>query len=197
MSAAEAFTIRLFQPLGLTETFQPPAENTSLPAPYARGYHYGAIVTESDTDEGAVQTAIQPAVAGSATLLVDASDWNTSWGDTAGMGISTASELALYVERMIGGGYLDKDLQKRRLESCIATNPADPDPNALHYGWGIGRTGTFYGHTGELPGYNTFMVHDPVAKTTVVVWTSMSAGPGGRLPAVEIGGLIVAELSKP
>jgi D-alanyl-D-alanine carboxypeptidase len=49
-----------------------------------------------------------------------------------------------------------------------------------------------YGHTGELPGYNTFVGYDPEKKLTVVTWTSLSAAPDGRAPAVEVARAILA-----
>jgi D-alanyl-D-alanine carboxypeptidase len=112
------------------------------------------------------------------------------------MGISKARELAVFAQHLVGGDYLTPEWQQQRLESCLPANPDNQDPNALHYGWGIGRIGNYYGHTGELPGYNTFMVHDPASKTTIVVWTSLSEGANKRLPAIEIGSLIIAELDK-
>ncbi|GGM12541.1 serine hydrolase [Nakamurella endophytica] len=60
------------------------------------------------------------------------------------------------------------------------------------YGWGIARIGPqFYGHTGELPGYNSYMGHDPVDKATVVVWSNLAPGADGKSPASVIAaGLI-------
>ena len=52
-----------------------------------------------------------------------------------------------------------------------------------------------YGHTGELPGYNSFMGYDPVRRTTVVTWTNLSAAPDGRAPATELARTIIEELA--
>ena len=43
----------------------------------------------------------------------------------------------------------------------------------MAYGGGLAKFGPVYGHTGELPGYNTFMGHDPINKVTLVVWTNL------------------------
>lgn len=41
----------------------------------------------------------------------------------------------------------------------------------------------YHGHTGELPGYSTFMGYNPDDGTTLVVLTSLSYGTDGRAPA--------------
>ncbi|WP_241021333.1 serine hydrolase [Burkholderia sp. Ac-20344] len=61
---------------------------------------------------------------------------------------------------------------------------------------GLAKFGTFYGHTGEIPGFNTFMGYDPVTKTTIVMWANTAAAPDGRAPANEIARIIMGELSK-
>ncbi|MBK4737554.1 serine hydrolase domain-containing protein [Noviherbaspirillum pedocola] len=181
---------RLFTPFGLGHTSLPRAGKTRLPAPYARGYQYGPIGDEGGQAQSAASQDAQAGV----TLLRDATNWNRSWAWTAGGGISTARELAAFVERMVGGGYLQPEWQKQRLESCLPTDPANTGPDSLHYGWGLGRVGRYYGHTGQLPGYNTYMLHNPDTRTTIIVWTSLSSGPNDRQPAIEIGNLIIAEL---
>lgn len=68
-----------------------------------------------------------------------------------------------------------------------ASSPRDPeDREGPGYGYAIGSFGPFYGHTGELPGYNSFIGHDPEHGDTVVTWASLSAAPDGKAPAVEM-----------
>ncbi|HWN34545.1 MAG TPA: hypothetical protein VNP03_17465 [Pseudonocardia sp.] len=40
-----------------------------------------------------------------------------------------------------------------------STDPANP--MAVGYGLGIAKFGHMYGHTGELPGFQSFADHDP------------------------------------
>ncbi|HEX2054522.1 MAG TPA: D-alanyl-D-alanine carboxypeptidase, partial [Actinomycetota bacterium] len=80
-----------------------------------------------------------------------------------------------------------------RMASLQPRDPEDPDGPA--YGYALARFGTFYGHTGELPGYNSFMGHDPVRDDTVVTWASLSAAPDGRAPAVEMARAIIEQIS--
>ena len=51
---------------------------------------------------------------------------------------------------------------------------------------GIAKFGHMYGHTGEMPGYNSFMGHDPVNNVTLVVWSNLAPTADGRDPATTI-----------
>ncbi|WP_321807505.1 serine hydrolase domain-containing protein [Burkholderia sp. BCC1993] len=192
MSAADAIRTRLFAPLGLTGTSLPPQNNTALPAPAPRGYQWGTNVETIDGD--ALSPARQAAAKNGTLQPTDVTTVNTSWAWTAGSGISTAAELGAYVQRMVGGGYLNADLQAQRLASCTPIDPSNPA--SASYCMGLAKFGTFYGHTGEIPGFNTFAGYDPVTKTTIVTWANTASGPDGRAPANEIARIIMAELSK-
>lgn len=192
MSAADAIRTRLFAPLGLTETSLPPQDNTALPAPAPRGYQWGTNVETIDGD--ALSPARQAAAKNGTLQPTDVTTVNTSWAWTAGSGISTAAELGAYVQRMVGGGYLNADLQAQRLASCTPIDPSNPA--SASYCMGLAKFGTFYGHTGEIPGFNTFAGYDPATKTTIVTWANTASGPDGRAPANEIARIIMAELSK-
>ncbi|MGR3911243.1 serine hydrolase domain-containing protein [Burkholderia sp. SR8] len=192
MSAADAIRTRLFAPLGLTETTLPPQDNTALPAPAPRGYQWGTNTETIDSDE--LSPARQAAAQNGTLQPTDVTTVNTSWAWTAGSGISTVTELAAYVQRMVGGGYLNADLQAQRLASCTPTDPSDPA--SASYCMGLAKFGTFYGHTGEIPGFNTFAGYDPVTKTTIVTWANTAAGPNGLAPANKIARIIMGELGK-
>jgi len=192
MSVADAMKARLFAPLGLTDTFLPPQNDTSLPAPAPHGYQWGTNAETADSD--ALSPARQAAAKNGTLQPTDVTSVSTSWGWTAGSGISTVKELAAYVQQMVGGGYLNADLQAQRLASCKSVNPSDP--MAASYCLGLGKFGTFYGHTGEIPGFNTFMGYDPATKTTIVTWATTAAAPDGRAPANVIAQILMAELSR-
>ncbi|MBR8178593.1 serine hydrolase domain-containing protein [Burkholderia ambifaria] len=192
MSAADAIRTRLFAPLGLTETALPPQDHTALPAPSPQGYQWGTNTETIDSD--ALSPARQAAAKNGTLQPANVTTVNTSWAWTAGSGISTATELGAYVQRMVGGGYLNADLQAQRLASCTPIDPSNPA--SASYCMGLAKFGTFYGHTGEIPGFNTFAGYDPATKTTIVTWANTGAGPDGRAPANEIARIIMAELSK-
>jgi D-alanyl-D-alanine carboxypeptidase len=192
MSAADAMQARLFAPLSLTDTFLPPQNDTSLPAPAPHGYQWG---TNAETATGGALSPERQAAAQNGSLQpTDVTTASTSWAWTAGSGISTVTELATYVQRMVGGGYLSAGLQAKRLASCTPTQPSDP--NSASYCLGLAKFGTFYGHTGEIPGFNTFMGYDPISRTTIVTWATSAEAPDGRAPANEIARILIGELSK-
>ncbi|MCA9589288.1 MAG: serine hydrolase, partial [Myxococcales bacterium] len=127
------------------------------------------------------------------TLLPhDATTMNPSWGWAAGAAISTAPELGRYARALATGELLGPAMHEQRLASVTPNEPSNPE-TAL-YGLGIGKLGPMFGHTGELPGFNTFMGHDPVQDVTLIVWTPLDAAPDGKPPAIEIAKIVLGEL---
>ena len=49
-----------------------------------------------------------------------------SWAWTAGGAISTVADMKTYVEALVEGGLLDAQMQKTRMDSIQATDPATP-----------------------------------------------------------------------
>jgi D-alanyl-D-alanine carboxypeptidase len=89
-------------------------------------------------------------------------------------------------------GLLGPEMQKTRMQSVQPTDPTNPQ--AAGYGLALGQFGPLYGHTGELPGYNSIATYDPQRKITVVVWASLAPSPDGRAPAVEMAKTIIGQL---
>ena len=89
---------------------------------------------------------------------------------------------------LVGGKVLGAAYQRQWLES---PEPEDPgDPGGQKYGYGISLI-TFgpnrvYFHGGEMPGYNSFMGHDPVNDVTLVVWTNLTLSLDGQHTANSI-----------
>ncbi len=95
-----------------------------------------------------------------------------------------ANELVTWVQALVGGKLLNAEMQKNRLASVL---PITPDnPNGALYGLGIAKFGKLYGHTGGLPGFNSFMGNDPDNAVTLVVWTNLAQSVDGRDPATTI-----------
>jgi D-alanyl-D-alanine carboxypeptidase len=187
----QEFQSRLFAPLGLRSTLLPAPTSNAIPAPYPRGYMFG---TNLETLTSQVLPPAQQAAARAGTLHpYDVTDTNPSWAWTAGAGISTAEDLARLAAALAGGAYLTPALQRQRRESIRPRDPAEP--GGPGYGLALARFGPLYGHTGELPGYNSFAGHDPATGDTVVTWTNLNAGPDGRAPANELARLIIGELA--
>ena len=96
---------------------------------------------------------------------------------------------------MVRGGLLNADLQARRIASV---RPIDPDnPGSAGYGWALAKFGPLYGHTGELPGYNSFMGHDPANDVTLVIWTNLAPSVEGLDPATTIARALIGMIYAP
>jgi len=181
--------LRILDRLGMAESSFP-ATSAGLPDPHPQGYTYGTNVETIDSN---VLSAEKQAAARDGTLApLDVTNSNPSWAWAAGAGISTTADLIGYAEKLVGGGLLSPTMQKARLDSVLPIDPANPQSPG--YGLALARFGPFYGHTGELPGFNTFAGHDPERKITVVVWTSLAPSPDGRDPAAEMARTIIGEL---
>ncbi len=181
---------RILGPLGMAASSFPARTSSALPEPHAKGYTYGTNVETAETN--VLSPEKQEAARAGTLAPLDVTTSNPSWAWSAGAGISTAEDLVTYVQALVGGGLLGDGMQQARIESVRPIDPAAPE---LGYGLALARFGPFYGHTGELPGYNTFAGHDPERGTTVVVWASLAPSPDGRAPAVEMARAIIAELS--
>jgi CubicO group peptidase (beta-lactamase class C family) len=180
---------RILDRLGMAESSFP-TKSAVLPDPHPQGYSYGTNVETVDSN---VLSPEKQAAARDGTLSpLDVTNANPSWAWAAGAGISTTGDLTRYVEALVGDGLLSPGLQKARLDSIRPVDPATPDGPG--YGLALARFGPFYGHTGELPGFNTFAGYDPDRRTTVVVWTSLAPSPDGRDPAAEMARTIIGEL---
>jgi D-alanyl-D-alanine carboxypeptidase len=186
----QEFQRRLFAPLGLRGTLLPPRTSSAIPAPYPRGYMFG---TNVETLASQVLPPAQQAAARAGTLRPrDVTDTNPSWAWTAGSGISTAEDLVRIATALANGTYLNAALQRERLESIRPRDPAEP--GGPGYGLALAQFGPMYGHTGELPGFNSFAAHDPVAGNTIVTWANLNSSPDGRAPANEMARLTIEEL---
>lgn len=96
---------------------------------------------------------------------------------------------------MVHGGLLNADLQAKRLASL---QPVDlDDPESPQYGWAIAKFGALCGHTGELPGFNTFAGYDPENDVTLIVWTNLEPYPDGSVPATTIARELIGQIYVP
>ena len=190
MTASEAFQQRIFEPLGLTQTSLPEADDAAIPDPHPQGYQFGTNV--EDIDSYAVPPAQLPDALDGTLLPINNTDANPSWAWTAGGAISSADELATYVEAMVGGGLTDAEITKQRLDSIQPIAPGSP----VGYGLGLVEFAkNLYGHDGQIPGFSSFMAYDPVADNTIIIGLNLSASPvNGENAAVVIGKVVISEL---
>ncbi|SNT45290.1 serine hydrolase domain-containing protein [Rhodococcoides kyotonense] len=180
----QIFQDRFFSTLNLSGTSFPANTDTAIPAPFSRGYTYsGNIETLGEGKESLSPERLAEIESGSLQPR-DTTNDNPSWTWAAGQGISTANELATWVQAMVKGDFLDDSTQKLRMDSVL---PTDPDsPGAAGYGYGLAQMGPLYGHTGEVPGYNSFMGYDPVNDVTMIIWGNLAPTADGNAPAARL-----------
>ena len=149
-SIGEALRDRIIEPLALTTTVWP-GVSSEITSPYAHGLTLQGV-------DGATP--------------IDATDWNPSWGFTAGEMISTVDDLLVWGHALgTGQGILDEPMATERLQSF-------PGPYRFSYGLGVACFGGWVGHEGELPGYNATVFYDTRTSTTVVVQTNSDVSSG-------------------
>lgn len=177
---AEVFQRRLFGPLGMKGTLLPASTSTAIPAPYAHGYLYGG---SSYALVDAPYPAELQAAAKAGTLKPnDDTAQNPSYAFAAGGAISTAEDLASWMRALVGGRLFDAEHQRQWFASLEPQDPSKPD--GQRYGYGISEISfgpnRIYFHGGEMPGYNSFMGHDPVNDVTLVIWTNLTLSLDGE-----------------
>ena len=172
---ATAFHDRLFEPLGMLNTELPVGTSNSIPEPYSHGYLYGSssvalFGTPEYTPEqiaGAKDGSFQP---------TDYTDVNHSFAYAAGGVISTANDLARWMNALVGGKVFDAQYQKIWLDSVQLEDPGNPA--GQWYGYGIARQSwgpnTLLLHGGETAGCNSAMVVETTNDVTLVVWTNLT-----------------------
>jgi D-alanyl-D-alanine carboxypeptidase len=161
---AEVFEERLFGPLGMNDTTFPTG-TTAMDDPHLSG------LTEQGQPTG--QTA-------------DATGWSPSEAFTAGEVVSTFSDLRRWAEALFTGeGILSPASQELRRDSIIYGIPPADSPTS-GYGIGIGDRDGWWGHDGQIPGYMTFMGHDPDTGLTIVIGTNLATVPTGEGSALQI-----------
>ena len=91
--------------------------------------------------------------------------FDVSWAGPAGGAVSTVSELKDYVIAMVDGTFLSDELQQRRLSELYPCSRPDTE-----YGLGILKYGSYYGHTGSIPGFTSLMFYSPEKNCTMIIW---------------------------
>jgi D-alanyl-D-alanine carboxypeptidase len=181
---AQQFQERLFGPVGLKQTSLPATDDTSIPAPYSRGYMYGGSFYALADDP---YPAEMQAAAKAGTLQpIDYTNHNSSYATAAGGAISTADDLAAWMKALVSGKVFNADYHQQWLASRQAEDPDAPD--GQKYGYGIsyqrfGQNAAMFYHGGELPGFNSFMGYDPDNDVTLVIWTNLTLSPESKTTA--------------
>ncbi len=120
---------------------------------------------------------------------VDYTHQNPSYATAAGGVISTADDMATWIRSLVTGKVLGPASQKQWPDSVQAEDPAAPDGQKYGYVIAYQRFGpqvAMYYHGGELPGFNSFIGHDPDNGVTLVVWTNLTVSLDGRATAIAL-----------
>lgn len=197
---------RLFTPFGMQQTAIPSSDVITMPAPYSHGYMYGSS-SVALVGTPPYSNAVQAAAREGKLKPNDYTAMNYSFAFGAGAVVSTAADLATWIQALVTGRVLNAAYQDLWLNS---PRPEDPqNPNGQQYGYGIARLhwgpNLMYFHGGETPGYNSSMGYDPVSHVTLVVWTNLTVSPDAdRQPTANALMLkildriyVVSPLSKP
>jgi D-alanyl-D-alanine carboxypeptidase len=153
------YSKQIIKPLHLKETSFPDAADSSSPDPHAQGY----VLQSRDAEP------------------LNATEWNPSWGWAAGGMISTAKDMLLYGHALgTGQGLLPPKQQAERLDldSFIVNDTGDAG-----YGLGLTYDRGWFGHGGDIPGYNTQLFYHPGLDATVVVEVNSDIAAGRNCPA--------------
>lgn len=162
-SMSEVLTDGILGPLGMTGTSFP-GDSSELPAP-----HLSGVTTQGDP-EGEIK---------------DATYWSPTYAFTAGEMISTLDDLRTWgVALGTGEGILSPEMQQLRIDSLTSSIPGNTPERT--YGIGMGRTGGWIGHTGEIPGFNTVLQYDPETQTTVAIIVNSDIAVDKVNPAVAV-----------
>ncbi|APE36271.1 serine hydrolase [Nocardia mangyaensis] len=165
--AADEIGRRLLEPLGLRDTYVPAAHETGIRGPHARGYH--RIDGES----------------------VDFTDFDPSWGATAGDMVATATDMNRFFIALLSG----KLLPPAQLAEMQRTVPFDRMPGA-DYGLAlIHRTAPcgkeVWGHGGSIPGFET---RNGVTAEGTAVTVTVNQLPSTEEEAEAVNGVLDAAL---
>ncbi|MFB7212350.1 serine hydrolase [Streptomyces sp. NPDC056255] len=128
---------------------------------------------------------------------VDHTRQNPSYATAAGGVISTADDMATWIRSLVTGKVLDRAPQQQWLRSLQAEGPNAPEGQKYGYGISYQRFGlqaAMYYHGGELPGFNSFIGHDPDNEVTLVIWTNLTLSPDGRTTAQALVPIVLNEV---
>ncbi|MEU6883413.1 serine hydrolase domain-containing protein [Streptomyces sp. NPDC046712] len=147
---------RVLRPAHLRHTLLP--EGTEFPEPHPRGYTNQTLSGE----------------------VADSTDWNPSWGWSAGAMISNLDDLRRWAKIVATGTLLSPETQAERLTMLPTGFPG------TSYGLGIFDSGGWIGHNGSIPGYETVTVYLPSQKATLVLMLNTDITSQGQEPSTPV-----------
>jgi len=137
-TAGQVIEEKVIRPMNLNQTFWP--STVYLFAPYLHGYtyFYGPCM--------------------------DATNWNPSWGYSAGILISTIHDMKIWAEADANGALLSEKMKAERF------NFRDD------YGFCLEKAGDWVGHPGTIRGYNSHVLYNTAKKITLIIVVNQDSG---------------------
>lgn len=100
--------------------------------------------------------------------LGDVSSYNPTWGGAGGSMYSTIEDLGVWAATGFGNELLPPELAAQRLDAAPLAEGVDCGLGIIDYGNG------WYGHTGEILGWNSIAAHNPDTGATFVAYVNES-----------------------
>lgn len=170
---ATIFKERLFTPLGMKHTYLPDANDTTMKKPYSHGYAFGGSAHVFTHEPYPVE--IQRKAKSGKLKPVDYTVQSPSWAWAAGGVISTADDMAIWIASLAQGKLFNQEYYDKWLQSPVILDPATP---FVKYGYGFltakKDSGLFFFHSGELPGFNSYMIYNQDKKHTMIIWSNLT-----------------------
>jgi D-alanyl-D-alanine carboxypeptidase len=131
---------KVIQPLNLKNTYWP--DSNFLLSPYSHGYNSDFMGT-----------------------LIDVTNWNPSWGYTAGVLISTIPDMKIWAKAVAEGKLLSEQMKLERFNWVKD-----------HYGFCVMKVNDWVGHPGTIFGYNSHVFYNSVKKITLIIFANTDTG---------------------
>jgi D-alanyl-D-alanine carboxypeptidase len=131
---------KVIQPLNLKNTYWP--DSNFLLSPYSHGYNSDFMGT-----------------------LTDVTNWNPSWGYTAGVLISTIPDMKIWAKAVAEGKLLSEQMKLERFNWVED-----------HYGFCVMKVNDWVGHPGTIFGYNSHVFYNSVKKITLIIFANTDTG---------------------
>jgi D-alanyl-D-alanine carboxypeptidase len=148
---------KVLRPSGMTHSLLP--NDAKFPKPHAEGYTEQTLSGQ----------------------LENSTNWNPSWGWSAGAMISTLSDLHRWARIVATGKLLSRATQRQRTQFIQV-----PSTPSAAYGLGLVNIDGWIGHNGSLPGYESVTVYLPGKRLTMVVLINSDISP----PQAELSSLV-------
>lgn len=140
---ADVFQQRIFQPLGMEDTFlwnDMPQLDFGLPSSYYQ-----------------------------APFDVETTEWNMSQGWAAGAVISTAEDMTTFIRALLNGELFQDEATLAIMQDGVRTGTL----NFVQYGIGLGEKSTgLWGHGGQTLGFESDVAYLPADDLSIVIWTN-------------------------